>query len=343
MADTTPNLTLPYILPSQAQKHVTHNEALLRLDQLVHLTIEMEAASPPATPADAGRYAVADGATGAWAGRAGTIALWQDGGWSFLVPRPGFLAWFRSTGKIMAYGDSGWVEPGLPDLLTPALLGIGATPDSSNRLAVSSPATLLNHAGAGHQLKINKASAAETASLLFQSNWSGRAEMGLAGNDAFAVKVSADGASWRTGLSIDGLGRVTLPARPLARAHRAAGTSSPAAGTSTGFSTLALEQGGVTLGAAQAGGGNALVVPASGLYALGLTVSATSSSGHTVSLRRNGSSTLLGLSVPPSAPVTVSGTTLAGLTQGDTLSLLHAGTAVLDEGAGRTEIWLMLV
>ncbi|SIQ18211.1 Protein of unknown function [Rhizobium sp. RU35A] len=343
MADTTPNLTLPYILPSQAQKHVTHNEALLRLDQLVHLTIEAETASPPATPTEASRYAVASGATGAWAGRAGTIAIWQDGGWSFLAPRAGFLAWFRSTGKIMAYGGSGWVEPGLPDTLTPARLGIGATPDSSNRLAVSSPAILLNHAGAGHQLKINKANASDTASLLFQSNWSGRAEMGLAGNDMFSVKVSADGATWRTGLSIDGQGRVTLPARPMARAHRAAGTSSPASGASTGFSTLALEQGGVTLGAALAGGGNTLVVPATGLYALGLTVSAASSSGHTVTLRRNGSSTLLGLSIPSAAPATTSGTTLASLTQGDALSLTHAGTAVLDEGPGRTEVWLMLV
>ena len=32
MPDTTPNLALPFILPAQAQKHVTHNEALQRLD-----------------------------------------------------------------------------------------------------------------------------------------------------------------------------------------------------------------------------------------------------------------------------------------------------------------------
>lgn len=28
MTETTPNLILPYIMPSQAQKHVTHNEAI---------------------------------------------------------------------------------------------------------------------------------------------------------------------------------------------------------------------------------------------------------------------------------------------------------------------------
>ena len=34
--DETANLKLPYILPSQAQKHVTHNEALALLDRLTH-------------------------------------------------------------------------------------------------------------------------------------------------------------------------------------------------------------------------------------------------------------------------------------------------------------------
>ena len=38
--DQTPNLKLPYIMPSQAQKHVTHNEALRFLDAVVHLSVK---------------------------------------------------------------------------------------------------------------------------------------------------------------------------------------------------------------------------------------------------------------------------------------------------------------
>ena len=34
----TPKLSLPYILPGQAQKHVTHNEALSILDDTIHLS-----------------------------------------------------------------------------------------------------------------------------------------------------------------------------------------------------------------------------------------------------------------------------------------------------------------
>jgi hypothetical protein len=33
--DQTENLKIPYILPSQAQKHVTHNEAIKAIDAIV--------------------------------------------------------------------------------------------------------------------------------------------------------------------------------------------------------------------------------------------------------------------------------------------------------------------
>jgi hypothetical protein len=82
-------------------------------------------------------------------------------------------------------------------------VGINANHDSVNRLAVSAPATLFNHEGGGHQLKINKATAGETASLLFQTGFGGRAEMGTSGSDDFAIKVSADGGTWHTALRLD--------------------------------------------------------------------------------------------------------------------------------------------
>src|SRR5690606_7640506 len=75
--------------------------------------------------------------------------------------------------------------------------------DTTNRLAVAGAATLLTHAGGGHQLKINKEAEADTASLLFQSNWPGHAEMGLMGDKAWRIKVSADGATWFDALTIN--------------------------------------------------------------------------------------------------------------------------------------------
>ena len=69
------------------------------------------------------------------------------------------------------------------------VLGVNAVADEVNRLAVASEASLFSHDGAGHQVKVNKAAAGDTASLLFQTGWSGRAEMGTTGSDAFATDL----------------------------------------------------------------------------------------------------------------------------------------------------------
>ncbi len=75
----TTHLQLPWILASQAQKHVTHNEALRILDGIVQLSVrDRDLAAPPASPADGDRYIVGSGATGDWAGWDGDVALWTD-------------------------------------------------------------------------------------------------------------------------------------------------------------------------------------------------------------------------------------------------------------------------
>ena len=72
----TPNLSLPYLQSQQAQKHVTLNEALRRLDALVQLTVlSRTLTAEPASSANGDRYLLPDGATGeAWDGAgAGTL------------------------------------------------------------------------------------------------------------------------------------------------------------------------------------------------------------------------------------------------------------------------------
>ncbi len=65
------------------------------------------------------------------------------------------------------------------------------------------PAGHRDRHGGGHQLKLNKAAESDTASLLFQSGWEGRAEFGLTGSDDVAIKVSPDGSTWHTSLTLD--------------------------------------------------------------------------------------------------------------------------------------------
>ena len=211
----TAKLALPYIQPAQAQKHVTHNEAIRVLDALVQGAVPSPPRNvPPATAAEGTLYVIADTPADEWAGHAGELAWRTDGAWSFLVPKAGWSFRVISTGAVAVYDGSDWdmqFAGGLPDQVS--LLGIGATADTTNRLSVGAEATLLSNAGAGHQVKVNKAAETDTASLLFQTGFSGRAEMGTSGDDDFAVKVSADGTTWATGLSIDaGTGRVSFPA-----------------------------------------------------------------------------------------------------------------------------------
>ncbi len=218
MSEMSPNLDLPYIMPSQAQKHVTHNEAVRALDALVQLAAASRSLqAPPAEPAQGERHIVAAGPTGAWEGHSGQVAAFQDGAWAFFVPRRGWLCHVADEDLLLIFDGTDWSALRTPlaaqDLQNIDGLGVNASSDGTNRLAVSANATLLTHEGAGHQLKINKNGAGDTVSLLFQTGWSGRAEMGLAGNDDFSIKVSADGGTWLTGLTVDAAtGKTHAPA-----------------------------------------------------------------------------------------------------------------------------------
>ncbi len=203
MPDHSPLLALPYIQPSQAQKHVTHNEALQRLDAIVQLCVEGFAQTqPPALPEEGLVFALGTAPTGVWSGQDNTLAVFQNGAWGFVTPRPGWRAFGHEDNSLRIWTGEAW-EPPRPQLNNLEHIGIATTANETNRLAVASEATLLSHEGAGHHLKINKATEAETASLLFQNGWSGRAEMGVVGNDNFSIKVSPDGTTWQTGLSIN--------------------------------------------------------------------------------------------------------------------------------------------
>ena len=212
MSDTSPILSLPYIQPSQAQKHVTHNEALQVLDVLTQTVVaNRDQTDPPASPATGDSHIVALGGTAAWAGRDGDIATWDGEAWFFVTPQAGWQAQVTAEAQTVTWDGAAWGVQA-PVLQNLDHVGIRTTADATNRLAVSAPATLLSHDGAGHQLKINKSTDTDTASLLFQTGWSGRAEMGTAGSDDFSIKVSVDGVSWDTGLEIDSnTGKTTLP------------------------------------------------------------------------------------------------------------------------------------
>lgn len=228
--DATPRLGLPYLAAGQAQKHVTLNEALARLDGLVQTTVESRAvAAQPADPADGALYILPADATGeTWSGRpAGTLMRFEAGAWLALPAVEGGLAWIADEALLVARADDGWapVAPEV-DLQNIPLLGVGATADAANPLTARVNGVLLTARPAADggdgdlRLTVNKESAGDTASVLFQSGYSGRAEFGLTGDEDFSVKVSPDGAAWTQALGIDRTtGQATFARSPARAQH----------------------------------------------------------------------------------------------------------------------------
>ena len=109
MADTTPNLLLPFIQAAQAQKHITHNEALRLLDGLTQISVlDRDLTAPPGNPAEGARYIVAGGATGLWAGWDGDVAFYTGGAWLRLPARTGWVVWVQDEAQVVVLIGSVW-------------------------------------------------------------------------------------------------------------------------------------------------------------------------------------------------------------------------------------------
>jgi len=208
--DHTNNLQLPYILPSQAQKHVTHNEALGILDALVQLAVaDRDLTAPPAMPVEGSRYIVASPATGVWADHEGEIAHFLDGSWAFLPAKEGYLAWVADENQFRSWTGSDWAAVGdaIPELQNVQLLGVGTTADSTNPFsakvnkALWTAKTAAESGDGDLRFTMNKETASDVLSLLMQSGYSARAEIGLLADENLSFKVS-DGTTSRVALAI---------------------------------------------------------------------------------------------------------------------------------------------
>lgn len=107
----TDRLGLPLLAAGQAQKEITHNEALTMVDLAVGLTVQRDdLALPPLSP-DAGQcWIVAAGGSGEWAGRDGQVAGWTQAGWRFLAPPAGMRAWHGLHEHVVRFDGESWIS-----------------------------------------------------------------------------------------------------------------------------------------------------------------------------------------------------------------------------------------
>ncbi|MDV7145082.1 DUF2793 domain-containing protein [Tropicimonas sp. TH_r6] len=105
----TRTFQLPLLQASQAQKHISVNEALVRLDGLAQITIQSKSvSSPPASFSDGDCYALPAGCSDDWEGQDGKLALASNGGWIYVAPMTGWSAWLVDEHSRATYLQESW-------------------------------------------------------------------------------------------------------------------------------------------------------------------------------------------------------------------------------------------
>lgn len=308
----TPNLRLPYLAPAQAQKHVTVNESLAELDALVHCAVrEAHRDAPPAAAEEGERWLVGAAPSGAWAGQAGKIAAWRNGGWVFAAPRPGWRVYDLAADSLIALGAGGaWAPVGASgggggaapsEVQNATRIGLGMAANAANPFSAKLNAALWTartpaEGGSGDlYIACNKAAPEREAGHLFQSGFVTRALIGLFGSNRLRVSVSPDGAAFRDALDIDETtGVVNQPQQPRFKAYANFDVYGPLDGwVKVGVNAAeANEQGAFNPATSR------FTAPAAGLYHFGASLmyrqNASASARMRARLVRNGTSEIRG-------------------------------------------------
>jgi len=138
MSEATPRLGLPLLQAGQAQKEITHNEAITLVDHLLCLsTDEGPRNDPPATPDPGTSWIVGSSPTGAWAGHADAVACATEGGWRFIAAQEGMVVWRIDSSVFSMHRGGAWTEAAWP---AAAVMIGGDIVLSGRKPAVTSPA-----------------------------------------------------------------------------------------------------------------------------------------------------------------------------------------------------------
>jgi Protein of unknown function (DUF2793) len=109
MALESDRLKLPLLAAAQAQKEVTHNEALAIADVAIQAVVQSVApTSVPASPVPGQCWIVGGTPSGAWLGNAGKIAAWTSGGWRFVAPFDGMQVWSVADSMFVRREGANW-------------------------------------------------------------------------------------------------------------------------------------------------------------------------------------------------------------------------------------------
>ncbi len=217
MSEFSPRLSLPYIQPSQAQKHLTHNEAIDRLDKLVQLVVEnLTTNSPPSNVALGTCYVIGPAPTGDWEGRAGQLAVSCEGGWDYIVPQDGWQCFDRTTRHTYFFDGSIWTNA-----VSTSTLSLNAPTDDTTKFAAETNVALWtaqdsDTGGSGDLIHtFNKQAETNDSGILFQSSYKTFAVLGAFGTENLRLSVSGNGDDFKDAMTVDrDTGIVSHPSLP---------------------------------------------------------------------------------------------------------------------------------
>lgn len=136
--ETTVRFRLPLLQAGQAQKEVTHNEALVSTDALLHLAVEDYGRIwPPTEPVHGCAWIVGADPRGDWYAQAGKVAFYGQGGWLFFDPLEGLTAWIKASGTHAIWRAGVWNLEGWP---AESLIVKGKTVVGEQQPAIAEPA-----------------------------------------------------------------------------------------------------------------------------------------------------------------------------------------------------------
>lgn len=139
----TPNMGLPLLVSAQAQKEVTHNEALILIDAVMAGIVEDDPVDTPPVSMQSGQcWIVGQSPMDSWTDRAGQLAIWTDGGWRFVPPTKNMQMRRHDDGTILRFDGMDWQLP-------PAILEVngGTTVDIEARSVLAALLQLLQGHG----------------------------------------------------------------------------------------------------------------------------------------------------------------------------------------------------
>ena len=109
MYEYTERLKLPLLIPNQSGKEITHNEALIIIDNLLQNHVMSKSLNTPPDSSNSGDiYIVSNNATGDWFEKENQLAIF-DNGWRFLEPINGMLFYILDENCFYAYKDN-WIK-----------------------------------------------------------------------------------------------------------------------------------------------------------------------------------------------------------------------------------------